>query len=143
MLQPMPKNSPKMALLDTSLPVETSPESKRFVSLAIGYGSVQFPFRFTKMILTPYRSCKPIGPCTHSMLTVVFMSGVRSPQSFSSHAKIPGYQQYATVTLCNSPGTLLVAPKGSSNRSLSFSDPTTTASKWLKLQLPAPVRSIR
>ena len=76
-------------------------------------------------------------------LTVVFMSGVRSLWSYSSHTKILGYQQYTTVILCDPPGTLLAGPHRSPDKSLDFSEPTTTASRWLKLRLPAPVRSIR
>ena len=77
------------------------------------------------------------------MLMVVFMSGVRSLQSFSSDAKILGYQQRDIITLRNSSGTLLYISDRLSYRNLNFSDPTMTASRWLKLQLPAPVHSIR
>ena len=143
MLQPTPKNSPKVALLDAPLPFETRLENGRFVSLAASSGLVQLPFRFNKMFLTSYRSCNPTGRCTHLTLTVAFMSGVRSLQSFLSHAKIPGYQQCATVTPRNSPGTLLAPLHRSSNGDLNFSDARTTASRWLKLQLPAPVCSVR
>ena len=50
MLRPTPKKSPKVALLDTPLPLETSLKDERFVSLAASDGLVQLSFRFNKMI---------------------------------------------------------------------------------------------
>ena len=54
MPQPVPGNSPKVALLDAPLPLETRLENERFVSLAASEGLVQFPFRFNETVLTPY-----------------------------------------------------------------------------------------
>ena len=79
----------------------------------------------------------------HLTLTVVFMSGVRSLPPVPSHAKIPGYQQYIAAILCNFPGTLLAILNRSQDWKLDFSDAGATASGWLKLRLPAPVRYIR
>ena len=141
--QPVPKKSPRAALLDTPLPLEARLKNKRFVSLAASEGLVLLPFQFNNTIFIPYCSCKPTGRYTHLTLTVVFTSGVRLCLSFLPRAKIPGYLQYTAVILRNSPGTLLPVPRRSEDRRVDFSGATTTASGWLKLRLPAPVRGIR
>ena len=86
--RPVPKRSPKVALLEVPLPLETRLKNERFVNLAASEGLVQLPLQFDKTILTPYRFHQLTGRYTHSTLMVVFMSGVSSPLSLSSHAVI-------------------------------------------------------